>query len=98
MVKKPAARGLYARFRTTARLTTSSVDAAIEEIANVNVPPEAWWRYEVLLDTNVSSLDAPVGDQDCTGTRAEPPAIKSLQYEAFSWVDGPHHAREGLSL
>jgi RNA polymerase sigma-B factor len=90
LLKRPRwARSLYARIsKTTARLTSElGRPPLIEEIAkDVNVTPEGVVEVmKLFLDTNVSSLDALVGGTGLHGDEGPNlPAIKSLQYEAFS--------------
>ena len=87
LVKKPRwARSLYAQIsESTARLTAELArPPLIEEIAeDVNVTPEGVMEVmKLFLDTNVSSLDAPVGGSE--GDEPNLSVIKNLQYEAFS--------------
>ena len=92
LVKKPRwARSLYSKIsETTTRLTGElGRPPLVEEIAeDVNVTPEGVIEVmKLFLDTNVSSLDATMGETNSTGPDGEEPnlsAIKSLQYEAFS--------------
>ncbi|MDQ4063510.1 MAG: sigma-70 family RNA polymerase sigma factor [Actinomycetota bacterium] len=90
LVKKPRwARSLYAQIsESTTRLTAELArPPLIEEIAeDVNVTPEGVMEVmKLFLDTNVSSLDAPVGGIK-KSDRVEPnlSIIKNLQYESFS--------------